>query len=259
MHKVALALLVLFASNEAQGALVSIPATSNIYLTAGNTYTSGSCGQVSQSGCLGATPVQVDLGAAAIFVTVTGVTGSVGYISDLAVAGPDGNLLLGSTQGSGGTNVPAGGVLSGFTFGAGQFSLVGVFLGPFLPGAAPGNFDSGNGTAPAYSPGLGQIFFIGDGLTGTGSGSEQTFFVPVGATRLGLGFVDQFYNFTACSGGPCTAGLYGDNLVEGHLALGANVNINGAINGAIPEPASVVLLTAGLLGIIARRNLRSAQ
>jgi hypothetical protein len=37
---------------------------------------------------------------------------------------------------------------------------------------------------------LNQAFFIGDGLTGSGSGSAQTFHVPTGATELLLGSVD---------------------------------------------------------------------
>ncbi|HEY3242752.1 MAG TPA: hypothetical protein VGM03_05305 [Phycisphaerae bacterium] len=39
-------------------------------------------------------------------------------------------------------------------------------------------------------PGLRQPFFIGDGLTGTGSGAVQQFLVPDGATRLFLGTID---------------------------------------------------------------------
>jgi hypothetical protein len=42
------------------------------------------------------------------------------------------------------------------------------------------------------APGLKQIFFIGDGLTGTGSGSIQTFHIPAGATRLFLGTMDSY-------------------------------------------------------------------
>ena len=40
------------------------------------------------------------------------------------------------------------------------------------------------------SPALKQVFFIGDGLTGTGTGTTQTFVVPAGATRLFLGVSD---------------------------------------------------------------------
>ena len=43
---------------------------------------------------------------------------------------------------------------------------------------------------PSMAPVLNQVFFIGDGLTGTGSGSVQQFVVPLGATRLYLGSSD---------------------------------------------------------------------
>jgi hypothetical protein len=43
------------------------------------------------------------------------------------------------------------------------------------------------------APQLRQIFFIGDGLTETGSGNQQTFIVPPTATRLYLGIPDNPY------------------------------------------------------------------
>jgi hypothetical protein len=49
------------------------------------------------------------------------------------------------------------------------------------------------------------VFFIGDGLTGTGKGNVQKFAVPRGATRLFLGIADG-----GSFGGP--PGCYGDNL-----------------------------------------------
>jgi hypothetical protein len=36
------------------------------------------------------------------------------------------------------------------------------------------------------------VFFIGDGLTGTGIGNVQEFTIPTGATRLFLGPMDGF-------------------------------------------------------------------
>jgi len=50
------------------------------------------------------------------------------------------------------------------------------------------------GTAFAnLSPLLNQTFFVGDGLTGTGTGAAQAFTVPDGATHLYLGIVDGGY------------------------------------------------------------------
>lgn len=73
--------------------------------------------------------------------------------------------------------------------------LAGVFLNDTEPsGAAPAPLDFSStalGTSFAsLSPSLNQTFFIGDGLTGTGSGSKQLFFIPDTATRLFLGFID---------------------------------------------------------------------
>ena len=73
-------------------------------------------------------------------------------------------------------------------------SLVGVFLGGSAPNLspAPGNLDfSGNGINFAtLSPGLKQVFFIGDGRNN--DGILQSFVVPAGATRLFLGMSDRF-------------------------------------------------------------------
>jgi hypothetical protein len=52
---------------------------------------------------------------------------------------------------------------------------------------------------------LGQVFFIGDGLTDVGSGDVQTFVAPPGATRLFLGIADA-------SGFTGDAGCYSDNV-----------------------------------------------
>jgi RHS repeat-associated protein len=79
-------------------------------------------------------------------------------------------------------------------------ALIGVFLGPERPNLTPApaaldfrNPPSGLGTAfTTLAPLLKQPFFIGDGLTATGSGSFQEFAVPPGATRLYLGPMDGF-------------------------------------------------------------------
>ena len=87
-------------------------------------------------------------------------------------------------------------------------ALVGVFetaTGP-TSGTPPATLDFtviGTNFA-SLSPALNQVFFIGDGLTGDGSGSVQQFMVPLGATRLYLGCADAGnYN-----GSP---GAYSDN------------------------------------------------
>jgi hypothetical protein len=95
-------------------------------------------------------------------------------------------------------------------------ALVGVFLDASQPdsSAAPAALDfSGSGLGTGFttlSPALKQAFFIGDGLTGTGTGSIQQFVVPAGATRLFLGTSDGVgwfnntgtFNVTSGQGGP---------------------------------------------------------
>lgn len=85
------------------------------------------------------------------------------------------------------------GGLSGYVGPAG--ALLGVFLDDNIPnGTAPERLsfrDDATGLAEVdflrLEPGLGQIFFIGDGLN---NGQAQTFAAPAGATRLFIGLAD---------------------------------------------------------------------
>ncbi len=82
--------------------------------------------------------------------------------------------------------------VSGITTYSYEF-LAGVFLDDAEPSdPAPVDLDFGrNGltrNSPEVFPDIGQLFFIGDGVTD--SGLNQTFFVPANATRLFLGFID---------------------------------------------------------------------
>jgi len=72
-------------------------------------------------------------------------------------------------------------------------SLVGVFLNSqqVLPPAPTLDFTEPDSiTFETLSPQVQQVFFIGDGLTGTGEGAVQYFKVPDGADRLYLGLYD---------------------------------------------------------------------
>src|SRR5262249_27176616 len=95
---------------------------------------------------------------------------------------PDGGGLVGH---------PAENGISGFT--APLNSLVGVFLSDAQPSSSPAPADfpylPSDGTV---SPAVQQVFFIGDGVTRTGSGAAQQFVVPAGATRLFLGTWDSY-------------------------------------------------------------------
>jgi hypothetical protein len=82
-------------------------------------------------------------------------------------------------------------------------ALAGIFLEDTLPTtpSRPMRFyvnDSSHGglqtNFPVLPPEMGQVFFIGDGLTGTGTGNTQVFEVPPTATHLYLGYVDSCNN-----------------------------------------------------------------
>ncbi|MGA2591430.1 MAG: hypothetical protein ABSH32_16035 [Bryobacteraceae bacterium] len=81
--------------------------------------------------------------------------------------------------------------------------LAGMFLEDSLPASAPLPLrfyvsDSSQGGIPTdfkiLSPLIGQVFFIGNGLTGTDTGAHHVFFVPPTATHLYLGYVDSCSN-----------------------------------------------------------------
>jgi hypothetical protein len=113
--------------------------------------------------------------------------------------------------------------------------LSGVFLAAGLPAWRPPVLDFRNvENFTTLSPLLGQVFWIGDGLTGTGSGAFQTFNVPGAATRVFLGSFDL---------------QAGDNTGQ----MTAVFNISGGGIG-VPEPGAQLLLLIGSgLLLLARR------
>jgi hypothetical protein len=113
-------------------------------------------------------------------------TGSVGYEPGSVAPSADGytNLIFNMTADYG-TGIS--GPLNVYTSG-----LVGLFTNGTQPvDPAPAQLNSGV-SFKTLSPGLNQIFWIGDGLTGTGTGTRQKFIVPAGATTLYLGVADGF-------------------------------------------------------------------
>lgn len=147
------------------------------------------------------------------------------------------------------SNVASSGGISGISA-PGALFLVGLFLDTTnLPsGVAPAslNYISGLSTADAsFSPLLNQTFFIGDGLTGDGVGSIQSFVVPTFANALILGVVDSF----SFSGPP---GYFNDNSGT----LEASFSIEGL--SAVPVPAALPLFGTGLvlMGFLGWRKKR---
>jgi hypothetical protein len=132
--------------------------------------------------------------------------------------------------------------------------LAGVFLTDLSPAAqAPPSLDfSSTAIGRSFttlSPLLQQTFYIGDGLTGEGSGSTQSFLVPDGATRLFLGIVDGSYFV----GGPD----YYDNNAG---TFSATFEVN-----TVPEidphssVSAVSLLVAALALVERRRHTRRSR
>lgn len=159
------------------------------------------------------------------------------------------NGFGGTLYGPGG-NTPAGSSLTSFggisAYQGPQGPLVGVFLDNTVPnGVAPAGLDftpGGLGTEfLMLSPGLAQVFYIGDGKT-TG-GVFQSFTAPVGATQLFLGIPDGF----SFGGAP---GAYDDNDGGYRIRIGVNEV------PAVPVPPALWLMGSAFLGIagIARRR-----
>ncbi len=131
-----------------------------------------------------------------IFTSVSGLidigTAPDGY--EFGYHGPDG--IMNTPYNDSSTAVDG---ISGFVDNNRIATLVGVFLDDSEPtNPAPASLDFSDGGAIGHSfsslaPQLRQIFFIGDGLMGIGSGAQQVFIVPPTATRLCLGIPDNPY------------------------------------------------------------------
>jgi len=175
---------------------ISVPGTSVIF-DPDNVLSSTRLAKLGSNGSLGATPaVQALTFAAGANQTFTfSATGMIGCCDTINI-GPDGYR--------GNSNIYKLKSISGFRAPR-QVPLVGVFTDGKPQGGAPRDYNYKKGVRQAtFSPRLNQVFFIGDGLTGTGKGSTQTFNVPSTATELWLGFADA----PGFSGPP---GAYGDN------------------------------------------------
>ncbi len=167
-------------------------------------------------------PVGINIPPGSICIELVDVSGSILFCpGGCGPAGPDGTsfatFTLDSVDG-----------ISGFTATRAR-ALHGVFLAdaePANPAPTPLTFTDFSFTQLA--PQIAQQFYIGDGLTGTGTGSPQRFIVPPGATRLFLGFADGL--------GPCI-GWYGDN--------GGSASGTVLISGIVQQPRSQTACLGG--------------
>jgi hypothetical protein len=178
-------------------------------------------------------------------VTFSDVTGRVDcVVIGSPRFGPDGSNCTGSA----GTLISSANGISGIDHDSRQMFLTGVFVGPDTPSdPAPPVLQFAGSGGSSFSdlyPLLNQEFFVGDGLTGTGSGLQQSFHAPSGATRLFLGFADAYGFGTPYNnriGYPPSS--YGDN--SGFIS--ANVSVS-----AVPDANTASLVFAGLVLLGAR-------
>lgn len=200
----------------------SVSAMANIYgagyTTAPNGNTTGTSTGTSTStntstNTSGILPTSTSFPAVAgLVLTFSSVTGSISLNGGVNHNDPDGNGAQISTSADNGFQ-SLGGIIAP---GAGY--LVGVFETSATPTGAPPptlNYTNGLSTsATDYSPQLNQVFFIGDGLTGDGSGTAQKFHVPAGATRIFIGISDAPNYGTSVNGdsGIPVPGGYTDNV-----------------------------------------------
>jgi hypothetical protein len=221
----------------------SVSAQGVIFAAAGN---AGNAATITaafhQNGTQAFAPVDILLGSfgAGAFVQFGSISGGVNCCGNNPTTPPDGDPPnISGFPGS--TSLSAFNGISGINAPTVMF-LVGVFTNG-NPGAlsppATLNFNTLTEGFSSLSPLINQTFFIGDGLTGSGSGSTQTFFIPAGATDLWLGFGDGL-NFSG------TPSFYGDN----RGAFTGNYSITTPTT--VPEPGSLTLFGIGLISLVNR-------
>lgn len=214
---------------------VQVPSTSNIYGAGHSAPPAGGSG-------VGELPPEYDFGFTAgsnLSLTFSSVSGNV--ILNVG-SGNNSNDPDGVGAGSPNSNTTSVGGLSGISAPNAGY-LVGVFetnAEPVDPAPLSLNFSVIGTNFTSLSPALNQVFFIGDGLTGDGTGAQQQFQIPAGATRLFLGLADA----PGYSGSP---GGYGDNTGQFTATF-----------AIVPEPSMIGLMAVGaiLMGLRVRRSRR---
>lgn len=210
----------------AQNGFVYVDAKSNVFGYGASTPAPGGGG-----GGIAAPVITLNAGTGRVAAFSSG--GLAGW-SGASVNGPDGGTFASST------NIGSVGPISGFNAPL-SGHLVGVFIeaGDISALTAPAALsypDLASFQQATYSPALRQVFFIGDGKTGTGSGSTQAFCVPDGAAYLVLGIADAF-------GFNGAAGWYDDN-------------VGGYETSYVVIPSPAVLAGLGVAGVLSGRRRR---
>lgn len=225
---VALSALFVWSAPSSRAETVAVPSTSNIY---GAGHSGGAATPQPAGGGGGTAPPSIDVLTTAQFGFAG--SGSVQFSPSNPVSNsPDGRAAASTTF------LSFNGV-SGFDSDH-AFALYGVFVGATEPADPPPPALSftGNTSFANLSPQLDQVFYIGDGLTGTGSGSTQLFNVPTGALKLYFGLADGIEQ----SPNVIQNGFYGDNsgaysvdvsrLVTTQPVLAGDYNDNDAVDTA---------------------------
>ena len=210
-----------------------------------------STGSIYATGGGSTPPTMITLPSGATSVAFNSVTGSI----TTGCASTEGCIILNHGTGDNPNDPDGVGAVPAISSNTGTTSISGMMapgagylVGLFVPaggpaGAAPAALDftsSGLGTSfTSLSPQLDQVFFIGDGLTGNGTGTQQTFNIPTGAVQLWLGISD--------AGGYVGApGAYGDNL--GTYTVGLTVNAPGSGGVTVTETAPDGLTLLSMAG-----------
>ena len=177
-------------------------------------------------------PVSVNLaGFTGNFVSfsVTGLTSIDPNLSLYPLVGPDGATLAEWPTNNSATIYANTRLFSLSGLAAPACSLVGVFIDSAQTYATPANLDFSSPSSQSFaelSPELQQVFFIGDGLTGTGEGDVQSFQIPAGADTLCLATFD-----------------------DGNYNNPGSFQVN--ISSSVPEPSSLVAWSSlGVMGLV---------
>ena len=230
---VLLGALVLGATSvQAQSGSATVDTRSSLYLAGGNAYTATPPGGATGGGIAPAA-IALDAGAGRVLRVDASGTSFFCENSTCGPTSPDGPSI-------GSTDLNSSGSIAGLVAPSAGF-LAGVFLGPSLPGSAPGRLTFATTDFTSVAPALGQIFFVGNGFTS--GGVQQQFLVPDLATSLYFGIADGGSFF----GNP---GFYNDNV--GTYTARYSVTAGSVV----PEPSTWVLLGTGLLAVggVARRR-----